>query len=79
MIFFTQFGRVFQRQFAKVRKFAFATYPGRALIASTLVYNFESDDAAIKRPEKPIEFPKLENLTTESVIRQACALSAEQV
>lgn len=50
---------------------------GRVLIGSSLVFNFEEEE--IKKPVKPIEFPKLENLTTEFLIKQACALSANQV
>ena len=79
MSFFRIFVRVCQPKFTQIAKVAFATYPGRVLLASTLVYNFEADDVAVKRPDNPIEFPKLEHLTTEFVIRQACALSVEQV
>ena len=49
----------------------------RVVLGTSVVYTFNEE--AVKRPEKPIEFPKLENLTTEYLIRQACAVSSDQV
>ena len=49
----------------------------RVLIGSGVVYSFSEPE--LPRLENPITFPKLEKLSPDFLIRQACALSAEQV
>ena len=76
MSFFMRvFGNELMRWQSRFRKKVFVT---KFVIGTGMVYKFNEEEE-VKRPDGPIEFPKLENLTSEFLIRQSCALSSDQV
>jgi hypothetical protein len=75
---FRLLGRTVGRQIRPPSKNQFSSKAFcRVVLGTSVVYTFNEEE--VNRPEKPIDFPKLENLTTEFFIRQACAASSDQV